>query len=281
MSEEKAKSVPEEGKSGKDEIATAKPPKKEISWGSSEGVVTDKAMVYVDYVARTKDDGTIFDLTLEEVAKKEGIYKEDGRYEPYLVAVGWNWLLGAIEEQLVGMHVGESKTIEVPPEKGTGAKDPKKIISIPIVRLAKFGVKAKVGEKVKMGNDEGVISQVIGRHVRVDFNRPFAGKTLVFDVTVRGIVDGIENKLKAVVKRRIPVLPEDKFVIAVSDTSVTIELPKESRYIEGVQYAEIGIAMDALKVCENAKQVKLVVTFDRPDENKTASETEATHNHGH
>ena len=41
-------------------------------------------------------------------------------------------------------------------------------------------------------------------------------------------------------------------------------MPKETRYIQDVQYAEIGIAADALKVFADAKEVKLVVTFDRP-----------------
>ena len=33
-------------------------------------VVSDGNLIYIDYVARTKEDGRIFDLTLEEVAKK-------------------------------------------------------------------------------------------------------------------------------------------------------------------------------------------------------------------
>ena len=52
----------------------------------------------------------------------------------------------------------------------------------------------------------------------------------------------------------------------------TIEMPKETRYIQDVQYAEIGIAADVLKVFDDAKEVKLVVTFDRPkppEENTT------------
>ena len=49
------------------------------------------------------------------------------------------------------------------------------------------------------------------------------------------------------------------------DKKEAIEMPKETRYVQDVQYAEIGIAADALKVVPNAKEVKLVITFDRPE----------------
>ncbi|MEM2141745.1 MAG: FKBP-type peptidyl-prolyl cis-trans isomerase [Candidatus Thorarchaeota archaeon] len=236
-------------------------------------VVRNDSMIYVDYVLRTKEDNEIIDVTIEEVAKKEGLYRESDRYEPVLVAIGWNWLLRAVEDSLIGMRVGESKTIEVPPEKGAGQRDPNKVLSIPILKLAKTGAKLRVGERIRFGNDEGVIRQIVGRRVRVDFNRPYAGKTLIFDVTVREIVKGVENKLRAIVKRRIPSLPNDKFGVSVSSDMITIELPKESRYIEGVQFAELGIAADSLRLVSEAKRVRIVVEFDRVTETHVHSDS--------
>ncbi len=239
---------------------------------STEKIVKDKSLVYLDYVARTKDDGKIFDLTLEEVAKEEGIYKEDGRYEPILVAVGMNWVLSALEEQLVGMKVGESKQIEVPPEKAFGLRDPHKVKQIAKTKLAKMGVKPIKGEEVTLGRDRGVIVSVLGRTVRVDFNSPLAGKTIVFDVTVRDIVADPVEKVRAIVKRRIPGIPEDKFTVTIKKGSVTIDLPKETRYIQDVAYAEIGIARDVLDIIDSAKTVKMVVTFERPEPSKSEEE---------
>ena len=232
---------------------------------SAEEVVEQGSLIYIDYVGRTKDDGKVFDLTLEDVAKEEGLYKEDGYYEPMLVAVGWNWMLQAIEEELVGMKVGESKTIEVPPEKGAGARDHSKIKQIAQTKLRKQGVRPIVGEEIKIGNERGVITHVLGRTVRVDFNSPLAGKTLVFDVTVKEIITDLNEKLFAVVKRRLPTLTKEEVDVSVKSKVIWIELPIRTRYIESVQYAEIGIAMDALKVHEDAKEVKLVVTWPRPE----------------
>jgi peptidylprolyl isomerase len=230
-----------------------------------ESVVGEKSLVYIDYVAKTKEDNKIFDVTMEDVAKSEGLYKESGRYEPMLVAIGWNWLLAALEEELIGMKTGEKKTIEVPPEKGAGPKDPNLIKTIAKVKLDKHGVKAIKGEEVNFGREQGVIIQVLGRTVRVDFNNPLAGKTLVFDVTVREIISTPEEKLLAVIKRRVPGLPHEDFHVSIKGKVVTVELPKETRYVENIQYAEIGIAADALKVIEDATEIKMVVTWPRPE----------------
>ena len=245
--------------------AGKKPAKKTGKTTTKKIVVEKGSLIYVDYVGRTKKDGLVFDLTLEEVAKKEGLYKENSRYAPMLVAVGWNWLLAALEEELVGMKVNETKKIEIPPEKGAGLRDPNKIKVIAKAKLAKQGVRPIKGEQVTFGNEKGIISTVLGRTVRVDFNSPLAGQTLVFDVTVKEIVSGRDEKLQAIVLRRIPTLPKEKIIISVKNKVITIELPLETRYIENIQYAEIGISMDALKVVEDAKAVRIVVTYERPD----------------
>jgi FKBP-type peptidyl-prolyl cis-trans isomerase 2 len=237
-------------------------------------IVEENGLVYVDYVGRTKEDGEIFDLTLEDVAKEEGIYNDEESYKPMLVAIGKNWLLPALEEELVGMEVGESKTVEVPPEDAAGPRDPDKIKLVSKRQLQKQGVSPRKGARVEVGRQKGIITNVLGRRVRVDFNSPLAGKTLVFDVTVKGIVSGEIDKINAVIKRRIPGLPEDKYDARIEGGTVFIELPKESRYIENVQYAEIGIARDTLKVIEEAEEVKIVITYERPEELKEEKETE-------
>ncbi|MFW9809217.1 MAG: FKBP-type peptidyl-prolyl cis-trans isomerase [Candidatus Thorarchaeota archaeon] len=249
--------------------AAKKTTKKTTTKKKDETVVGNESLIYVDYSATTKDDGVVFDTTMMEVAKESNIFRENDRYEPMLVAVGWNWLLAALEEELVGMKVGESKTVEVPPEKGAGQKDPSKIKLIAKTKLTKHGTRPVKGQQITFGKERGVITADLGRRVRVDFNSPLAGRTLVFDVTVRGIVSDPIEKVRAVVKRRMPGIPDDDFKFSITKKIVTVEMPKETRYIQDVAYAEIGIAADALKVIPDAKEVKLMVTFDRPKENVT------------
>ena len=239
--------------------------KKDTTTKKKVGTVGKDSLIYVDYSATTQDDGVVFDTTMKEVAKESNIFRENDRYEPMLVAIGWNWLLAALEEDLIGMKVGESKTVAVPPEKGAGQRDPTKVKMIAKIKLAKHGTKPVKGESITFGKERGVITAVLGRRVRVDFNSPLAGRTLEFDVTVREIVSNPLDKVKAVVKRRMPSVPDDNFKFSIARKIITIEMPKETRYIQDVQYAEIGIAADAMKVVPGAKEVKLVVTFDRPE----------------
>ena len=244
---------------------TAKMTTKKTAKPKAETIVKEGSLIYVDYVGRTRADGKVFDLTLEDVAKKEGLFREDDRYEPILVAVGSNWLLEAIEDELVGMKVEETKTIDVPPERGAGKRDPSLIKMIAKAKLEKQGVRIAIGEKITFGREQGVITQILGRTARVDFNPPMAGKTLRFDVTVKGIVSEPNEKVFAVLKRRIPAIPKEKYGVSIKGKTVTVDFPMESRYIEGIQYAEIGVAMDTLKVIPNSEKVKIVVTYERPE----------------
>ena len=258
-----AKTKPAAKKTTKKTTAKKTPARKAAS--KVETVVKEKSMVYLDFTASTKGDDIIFDTTHLEVAKEEGLFRENDRYEPALVIVGWNWLLAAVEEQLVDMKVGDSKTIEVPPEKGAGVRDPTKIKKIAKVKLAKHGARGYKGEEIKFGNERGVVTADLGRTVRVDFNSPFAGKTLVYDVIIREIVSDKIEKLKAVLQRRIPGIPEDRYSVTVTKKIATIELPQETRYIENIQYGEIGIAADILKADDKLEEVKIVTSFKRPE----------------
>ncbi|TXT56513.1 MAG: Peptidyl-prolyl cis-trans isomerase [Candidatus Thorarchaeota archaeon] len=250
-------------------MSEKEPKKKTKKKTKANDVVAEKSVIYIDYTAKTKEDETVFDTTLEEVAHEKGIYKDNERYQPMLVALGWNWLLEALEEEIVGMKVGEKKTIEIPPERGAGFPDPKKIKTIAKTKLAKHGDRPIKGETITFGRERGVITAVMGRTVRVDFNSPLAGKTLIFDVEVKDIITDPLEKLQAVVKRRIPVLEEDRFSISIEGEVIIIELPKETRYIENIAFGEVGIASDALKIYEEAKSVKICTIFDRPEENQT------------
>ncbi|TFH09986.1 MAG: hypothetical protein E4H14_03495, partial [Candidatus Thorarchaeota archaeon] len=117
MSEKKTTKKPAKKAAAKPETAAKKTTKTTTKKESAkkaapkiETVVKEMSMVYLDFTASTKDEGAIFDTTHLDVAKEEGLFRENDRYEPALVVVGWNWLLGAVEEQLVGMKIGDSKT---------------------------------------------------------------------------------------------------------------------------------------------------------------------------
>ena len=83
---------------------------------SGEGV-QDGDVVCLDYVGGFKN-GTVFDTNLEDEAKDAGIYDAARPYAPLCFKIGGGMVIGGFEAGVIGMTVGEGKTITVPPEEG-------------------------------------------------------------------------------------------------------------------------------------------------------------------
>lgn len=75
--------------------------------------------VEVDYTGRLKD-GTIFDSSIEEVAKEGDVYDANRDYEPLGFTVGEGKLIPGFENGVKGMKVGQKKEVEIPPEEAYG-----------------------------------------------------------------------------------------------------------------------------------------------------------------
>ncbi|MEM4701719.1 MAG: FKBP-type peptidyl-prolyl cis-trans isomerase, partial [Candidatus Bathyarchaeia archaeon] len=105
--------------------------------------------ILLDYTAKVKETGEVFDTTIEEVAKKERLYKEGEIYEPKLVVIGEGWVLKALDESLTGMEVGKTETVEIPPEKAFGARDPEKVRRVPLRHLTAKGITPTLGMRLE------------------------------------------------------------------------------------------------------------------------------------
>ena len=201
------------------------------------------AFIFIDFVARVKDTNEIVDLTLEDVAKKEKIYREDGTYQPRFIVVGEGWMIEVVDEGLVGFTEGEEKKLEIPPEKAFGQRVAEKSKTIPIREFRKQGIRPRTGMIINYKGIPATITSVSGGRIRLDLNHPLAGKTLIYDVTVKEILRTEEEKLKALVSRRIPANLEEIEVENV-ERGIEIYLPEETFLMEGLQFAKKGIARD-------------------------------------
>lgn len=77
--------------------------------------------VEVDYTGRLQD-GTIFDSSIEKIAKKSKYYDKKRDYEPLGFTVGEGELIPGFENGVKGMGVGEKKEVEIAPEEAYGKK---------------------------------------------------------------------------------------------------------------------------------------------------------------
>jgi FKBP-type peptidyl-prolyl cis-trans isomerase 2 len=105
---------------------------------------------------------------------------------PLEFTVGAGQMIAGFDAGVVGMQVGEKKTIQIDPEHGYGHKDPNAMVEFPSSNVPE-GMKVEVGMKLNLQNQYGQPVPVVVTEVRedviiMDANHFLAGQDLVFDV---------------------------------------------------------------------------------------------------
>jgi peptidylprolyl isomerase len=235
--------------------------------------IKESDFVIVDYTGKVKETGDVFDTTSEETAKENKLYKEGEIYESRLVVVGEGWVLKALDDALQNFKIGKNETVEIPPEKAFGQRDPEKVKLVPLRRLAARGITPKMGEQIEYDKRLATVRTVGSGRVTLDFNPPLAGKTLVYEVTVKKKLKTDKEKISALIHRRIPAIEDKKLAFNIEKTDVTVDMPEEAFYVEGIQLAKRGIALDVQRFLPKITTVKFVETFQKPGVAKAKKET--------
>jgi len=218
--------------------------------------------ILISYTAKVKETNEVFDTTIEETAKKEHLHKEGELYEPKLVVIGEGWVLKPLDESLTTMKIGKAQQVEIPPDKAFGPRDPEKIKRISLKQLlAKDIHNPTVGMRIDYNGKMATIRTIGAGRVLLDFNPPLAGKTLVYDVTVDKQLKASEEKIASLIHRRIPVVEAEKFKFILKEKTLAIDMPEDTFYVEGVQIAKRGIAMDVQRFLPELTEIKFVESF--------------------
>lgn len=111
--------------------------------------------------------------------------------EPLTFVVGSKSIIPGLENQLMGMSVGQDKKIIVDPQEAYGPIDPNAFKEVPRSAMPqdtelKPGVVVEV-EDPQGGSFPGVVWEVKTDSVVLNFNHPLAGQTLEFDVQILDI----------------------------------------------------------------------------------------------
>jgi len=144
------------------------------------------------YVGRF-ENGEVFDTSYEDIARENGIFVEEREYGPLGVNVGVGEIIPGLDEALLGMEIGEKKTVTVPPEKAYGMPNPELVIDVPISEFTQAGLEPVEGMYVMTDSGIARIAKIEGESVSLDFNHPLAGKTLIFEVEIVDIQKGGEE----------------------------------------------------------------------------------------
>ena len=126
--------------------------------------------------------------------------------------------------------MGKTTEVTVSPEDAYGPRDTKLIETMSVSKFRRLCPNAKgfVGEEINIEGKVGILANVYGSRVRVDFNPGLAGKELVFKYTVKSTIKKVDEKIKALLTQNIP--SDEDFKITVKKGVASINLPERTKF---------------------------------------------------
>lgn len=138
--------------------------------------IKDGDTVKVHYTGKL-ENGDVFDSSRER--------------EPFEFTLGNKAVIPGFEKGVMGMGVGDTKTIEIPPEEAYGPKQDELVV---VVNKSEFPkeITPSVGQKLEIKQKDGnsvvvTITDLTEDSITLDANHPLAGYTLFFDVEIVAI----------------------------------------------------------------------------------------------
>ena len=217
------------------------------------------SLILVEYTAKVKDTGEVFETTIEAEAKKHSIHDANIKYQPKLVSVGESWVIKGLDEALANSKVGDKTSVEVTPDKGFGERDSGKVRMIALRKLGEDADKVTVGDTIEIDQKTGIIRFIGSGRVQIDYNHRFAGKTILYDVNVLKALETDDEKINGMLKRHLPV-DDSKLVFKKTGTSLDITIPDELFRSDGLQVMKHFIQSDIFKFVPALEKINFLET---------------------
>jgi FKBP-type peptidyl-prolyl cis-trans isomerase 2 len=229
--------------------------------------------VELDYTGVLKDAGIVFDTTVADIAKKEGIFDPKMTYAPVSICIGQGQILQGLDASLEGLEVGKEKEILLPPERAFGRKDGKLMKLVPTSVFRKQNINPMPGLQLNIDGAVGTVRIVTGGRTIVDFNHPFAGKEVIYKVKIlRKLTDDKEKVLALV-----------ELALNQKKDAIKIDIKEGKAHIEVVQdFPEELLKIVKERIMALLPQVKDVeFKVNKPAAEKQAVQKPAAHKPAH
>ena len=118
---------------------------------------------------------------------------------PLQFLAGYGNIISGLENEMMGMKIGDSKDVVVQPVDGYGEFDDEAFMDVPLNQFPK-DMKITEGVELTVRDDEGHaryarVDTVTGDIVTLNFNHPLAGDELHFHIKVVGLRQPSEEEL--------------------------------------------------------------------------------------
>ena len=151
---------------GEDDVKTDDTPESEEIEGGG--------LIFFNFIERC--DGKVLATSIKQVAIDNDIYDETSSYIPEIYILGQESDIEAIDKEFAGKEAGAKGTVIIPPGKRYGDQSKKMIHSIDRKEIS---TDAEIGSSIHHPTyGEGIIVNMFGKRVVVDFNNPYAGKEI-------------------------------------------------------------------------------------------------------
>ncbi len=116
------------------------------------------------------------------------IFDSSSGRRPLTFTVGTGQIIRGFDEAVVGMAVGETKTVTIAPEMAYGPRQVELIVDIPKDTVPE-GMEIEKGMMIELIDPQGnkipaEVFEILDEIVKMDLNHFLAGKTLVFDIEI-------------------------------------------------------------------------------------------------
>lgn len=179
--------------------------------------------VELDYTG-TLNDGTLFDTTSENEAKKNHLHSEKRSFGPVTICVGEKQLLPGLDTQLVGKEIGKEYTISLNPEDAFGKRDIKKLRIVPMGTFKEHNVQPHPGMPIDVDGERGIVTRVASGRVIVNFNHPLSGQQVQYTFTVRRKILDAKSQITAFLTTVFGI-PDGKLDVNVAEHKATVKVP--------------------------------------------------------
>jgi FKBP-type peptidyl-prolyl cis-trans isomerase 2 len=224
----------------------------------------DGEFLEVDYSVYDAASSGLLATTDEKRAKEANIFNEKMKYGAVLMVVGSSGLIKGLDREIRGMNAKETKRLAFKPEEAFGQRSEDLVRVMPLSDFRERDIDPYPGMTLELDNTTATVRSVNSGRVVVDANHPFAGKDIVYEVTIQRLLTSDKDKIEALGKS-YGIAPSS---IASSDDRVEVSfndgIAKNADYFIG----KTSLVASVFNYFDKVKRVEVKEEYIRKEEQK-------------